>query len=174
MQKSILQFHALPEEVISRLNTIVSDTYVVAGIRLGPPFMIDDLSWPVPLGTSADRLVIGTLDFDKTATPLQTFAERNHDCLYVELPFLGTNGLIEGSIGYVVGNGSGVAKNWAAIVNKFKKTLFMGGVAINPISGGRAVMKSHRFSEGALKLQRTGTVMRPSAGNAVVMLDDVK
>ncbi len=168
MQRATLQFHALPEEVVFRLNEIAHGFHVL-GISLRPGFSLQELAWPLASGLSVDRIVISNRDFDQAAISLQDFAAKNPDCMYVDFPKVTDGFLTEAALGYVV-HDAATAKLWAGIVSKFKKSLLTGVVAIDPTSGVAVPLKSHRFTEGAYRLQGLGVAMRPCAGNALVKL----
>lgn len=63
-----------------------------------------------------------------------------------------------------------VIKIGKVISGRIRKMTVAGVTAINPTTGAMAVIRAHRFTDGALKLEDAGIKMLPVAGTSIIRL----
>lgn len=103
----------------------------------------------------------------------------NGSLMYVQPGYVSATGLRESIIG-AVSSDPAHTKIWKRVVQRARRSLMAGAIVRSPVTNASAVYPSHRFSAGALRLQKSGIQMvgamnaplfellEPSAGNATV------
>jgi hypothetical protein len=169
MPSMLVQFHASPEEVIDFLNSFISG-YEVLEVVYDPHFRLKKLVWLLSQQSSIERIAVCPARANMQAVSSQDFARKNPDCLRVDVPRIEGGFLSEGGIEFM-SDDVVVSNQWKRIVNRFKRKTKSGAMAINPITGDRGFVKSHRYTDAALKLQENGLKMKPLGGNSLYLLD---
>jgi hypothetical protein len=163
-----VQFHALPEELLSFVRQIVVDfgLYVVA-LRFRP-FDSSELSESQLDDCFSDKSPYKRLHFTvgKPVLPVAhelDFGDKNPDSLRLDIGTLGEDGLRESWLSARTENPAAIAM-WKQIAKLLKSLTEQGATAINPKTGGIGPAKGHRFTEGAKRLEATGIQMLTITG----------
>lgn len=163
-----VQFHALPEELLSFVRQSIADfgLYVVA-LRYRP-FDASELSESRLDGCFSDDSPYKRLHFTigRPVLPVAhelDFGDKNPDSLRLDIGTLGGDGLRESWLSARTENPATFA-TWKKIAKRLKSLAEQGATAVNPKTGGMGPAKWHRFTEGAKRLEATGIPMLTITG----------
>jgi len=104
-----------------------------------------------------------------SAASMNSFADLNPNRLTLEIGRLTTSGLKESWLTAKAREGE-LSTQWKEIAKKLRASTHTGVQAINPNTGKRSQLKSHRYTSGALAIQECGHAILPAAGNAIIRL----
>jgi hypothetical protein len=170
-----LQFHALPEEVLPPFRRFVEDAHGhVVAIRFNP--FEASLAEPAELeqlfaDSSIRRLAVTLRPPDLSANGMNQFLDHNPGALLLEIGRSTPDGLRESWLTARTDDADTLSK-WRGLLKKLRSLTKAGAMAVNPETGARAKMRSHRFTAGAKALERNGTPILPAAGGARIELGD--
>lgn len=163
-----IQFHAMPEELRAFVRQIVADfDLLVVALRFRP-FDASELSGGQLDGCFSDDSPYKRLHFTlgKPILPVAhelDFGDKNPDSLRLDIGTLDEDGVRESWLSARTENPAAITK-WKKIAKRLKTITEQGATAINPKTGGVGPVKSHRFMEGAKRLEATGTPMLTITG----------
>ena len=155
-----IQFHALPEELLSFLRQIVSEFNLhVVALRFRPfsaseipvgqfDHLFSDQSTSKRFHFSQDKPVLSVAD------ELE-FSDKNPDSLRLDVGSRGEEGLRESWLSARTENATALA-TWKKIAKQLKGMTVQGATAVNPNTGASGSVKGHRFTEGAKRLEAIG------------------
>ncbi|MEU4242366.1 ribonuclease E inhibitor RraB [Actinoplanes sp. NPDC026619] len=170
-----LQFHATNSEVVAMATEWVREFSLHAG--LGTYFAEQavavqngDFGKALAIVPAPDFLILGTqpLLLPKGAD-LYRLKGMNHDYFVVQLGQRSDTDLRETFMAGV-GSDPQTIKLWRRLVGRARRSMHSGAVVINPVMGRLGRLPSHRFTDGALRLQESGVSMRPFAGGNLYRL----
>ncbi len=163
-----VQFHALPEELLSFVRQIIADfgLHVVA-LRYRP-FDASELSESQLAGCFSDDSLYKRLHFTignpvLPVTHELDFGDQNPDSLRLDIGTLGGDGLRESWLSARTEDPAAFA-TWKKIAKRLKGLAEQGATAVNPKTGRMGPAKWHRFTEGAKRLEATGISMLTITG----------
>lgn len=169
-----IQFHALPEEVNDMVMAIRSLEGFNITLMGGAPFRAE--AWD---GRSLAFENVGEISLGFTLYPVDLncvsrydFVIQNPNALVLDVGQLTKEGLKRSWLSCKTDDEVSLSK-WKEFATIIKKKTKAGAVAINPQSGETSVMKSHRYTEGALKLFQSGIDMLPVGGVVRIQLGTV-
>ena len=173
-----IQFHALPEELLSFTREFMADfaLYVVA-MRFFPfeaniiPFgNLSDVFSP----DSSSRELAFTLT--QPVLPVNNnidFYDKNPDSLRLDIERVTNNELRQTWLTCRTDNSVAFGV-WRKIAKRLKSSTLSGVVVVDPNTGAAVSSRSFRYTTGAKGLALAGVTMRPTAGGCVVkFIDDV-
>lgn len=165
----MMQFHATMDELLEFVHGCVADYELrIAGIKEHPfrafPVVPSDLD-SVFRDETVSRLALALTPLFVQAETFLKFSDRNPDAFILDIGRLVDGGLKESCLSARTSRGDELA-TWRKVANRLRKISRTGAVAVNPKTGASVHVNDHRFTEGALTLQRNGVVMLPVAGTA--------
>lgn len=174
----IIQFHAVAEEIVTYLNSVSSELSLIMTVMILRPFALREINSELSLGD----LMLRTSDTDIRiiltkgrpnimANSPNQFFDLNPGVISIDIGSLTERGLQESALSF----GSDDKEKIAIankIASKLKKITKAGVVAVNPISGAAAAVRSHRYTEGAKAMYDGGVKILPVAGHCVYKLPD--
>lgn len=170
-RRELLQFHALPQEIALFISEAATQELLNLALYdesarcfLGISLMDPDLKRAI---LCANTIVLSPDAIDCASTNIQALHQRNPNLFVVRLGRLKEDSLGESSIS-TTASCSDTAKMWHRMLSRMRRSTVSGGTAENPLSGARAVVKSHRFSKGACDAHRAGIRLDPVAGNNIL------
>jgi hypothetical protein len=170
MTRVNLQFHADPSELINMLSNWIEDLDLyVAAETFGPPYRaipIDrgDARGELSRLAALDRVSISRAPLQTTISKAFDFHEQNPDCLVASFGKRSSTSLRESALGGSTENLETLAL-WRKIRRLADTSMHHGSIVVNPLTGARAEVRRHPFSDGALELYRRGVVMLAAAGS---------
>lgn len=173
MKKISIQFHATLTELVEYINAMLSEFGLAVTIMTPKPFAlkkgggqlsVDDFS------SENDTRIIFTKEKPIIdASSPNNFYDLNPGTIGLHVGRLTDQGLKESAFSFMSDD-----QNKIDLANKLasrlKKITKAGAIAINPISGAEAVVRSHRYTEGAKSMYDGGVRMLPLAGNSLIKL----
>ena len=174
MADILIQFHALPEELLPIVLQCVTKSGLHAvAVRYFPfeavEISSDDL---VHLFSpySSCREVILTLDAPvlNVATAGE-LADRNPDRLRLVIGRRVEEGLNESSLTARTSNNKALAV-WKEVATHLKRVTQAGAVAVNRETKATALLRNHRFTQGAKRAELEGIPILPVAGGSFIKL----
>jgi hypothetical protein len=163
-----IQFHALPEELLAFVRQIVADFDLHTVALRFRPFDASALSKGRLDNCFSDESSYKRLHFTigKPVLPAAhelDFSDKNPDSLRLDIGTLGEDGLRESWLSARTENLAAIA-TWKKIAKRLKSLTEQGATAVNPKTGRMGPAKSHRFTEGAKRLEATGIPMLTITG----------
>jgi hypothetical protein len=163
-----IQFHALPKELMEFVRQIVADfgLHVVA-LRFRP-FKATELS-ESQLGccfsavSPYKRLHFTLGDPVLNVAQELELGDKNPDSLRLDIGTVDLEGLRESWLSARTDDPSSLA-TWKKIAKRLKGVTQQGATAINRKTGAKGPAKCHRFTEGAKRLDASGTRMLTITG----------
>jgi hypothetical protein len=167
------QFHALPEELVQFVREQVAEF----GLRVATvrhfPYRMEELDTKDLLEAFADptvySLVLAVPPLVAPVNDLNDLLQKNPGALLLDIGRRTENGLRESWI-RARASAPDVVKVWKKIFSRFKRVTRAGATAINPATGATSRARDHRYTEGAMALNREGVAMLPMAGTAILRL----
>lgn len=180
MAKTIVQFHALPTEVIDFAVEWAKtyDLYLVRS-RLFPEFEVALVAAPDIDSSVVDINEWQMITLCRTAPDVNIpdyndYMESTVGCLVIDVGRHKDNELKESAVSAVCDDNEEM-KLWKTIIKKFKSTLMSGAWAVNPYTGDKGYEKYHRYTEAAKSAYENGTKILPFAGcNYYVLSDQIE
>lgn len=170
--KTSIQFHALPEEMVSLFGEIFADPDVWIAKLESPPQ--EFVLWGRVRPPAVDPQGGGAWAFTMHEPVLGSrsvhqFVTKNPNALVLTMGRRTGRGLEES---WLAANTDDVAatKKWKAVIARVKSRCFTGAVAVSPATGIRRNLKGHFFTEGARNAFIAGEKILPVAGNALIEL----
>jgi hypothetical protein len=164
-----LQFHATNAEIVSMAADWAREFSLPAGLGM----IFDDQATTVENDDFASALqIVPTPDFVilgkrplllPPGADLYRLKDLNNDILVLQPGRQRENGLDE-SVMNGIGDTPEVAKLWRRLIDRARRSMRSGAVITSPDTGELARLPSHRFTDGALQLQKSGVTMRNIAG----------
>jgi hypothetical protein len=165
-----IQFHAiLIDEIMPIVKSSVGEFRLQVTSFAWPPFSAS-LVPPERLDLVAEdeSIYALALTLGEPVLPAESsgkFHDRNPDAVLLELGRLGSKGLKESGLSVRTTN-SEALRVGRSIAKRIRGLTKAGAVAINPTTGEKAFLRSHRYSTGAAALQASGVKMLPLAGTS--------
>jgi len=175
MADLLIQFHALPEELLQFLRGIVSDfdTHTVA-FRFHP-FSASEIDQGdldrVFSDPSFRRLALTLLPPVLPASSGNQFADQNRDGLFVDIGRLTDKGLTESCLAARTDQDQAL-KIWKQVARRLKSATMQGAVAVNSQTGATSRLPHHRYTEGAKRSYEQGVPILPVAGTSKLRLGE--
>lgn len=163
-----IQFHALPKELLSFVQQIVADFALHIVTLRYRPFDVSELCGSQLDDYFSDDSPDKRLHFTLEGPVLSAaheleFGDKNPDSLRLDIGSLGGDGLRESWLSARTENLTAIAI-WKKIAKRLRDLTEQGATAVNPETGATGPAKGHRFTEGAKRLEATGTPMLTITG----------
>lgn len=170
MTDILIQFHALPEELIPVVRWAVADLGVhLASLRFFP-FRVEHVSpedvEKALLEPSIRELVLALDKLDLSAVTQGEFLRGNRGTLNLDIGRLSDRGLRESCLSCRTSDPRYI-EAWRKVARKVRGMTKAGAIAVNPITGATTKATAHRHTKGARALDSRGIPMLPVAGGAV-------
>ena len=169
----LVQFHATVDEIAGFLEHIAAQTpFKVTAFRF-PPFTATAAE-----GTSLEALVhdasVRELAITLEAPTLAVgssheFLLKNPNTLRLQIGRLSEGTLRQSCLSARTSDAS-VGEVWRKAAQYLRKITQAGAVAVNPATGATSILKGHRFTLEAKRLDSDGVIIKPVAGTAVLHL----
>lgn len=173
MKSIVIQFHANAEELAGYVNLASSDLGLSPYMMHFKPFGINRISsdvTPDMLRVDADIEIIFTNEqLDLSADSQNGFLDRNPGLTLLSVGNLTEQGLDESGLACLSDDHGQVALA-KKLATRLKKITKAGAIAVNPVSGAEANIRSHRYTEGAKSLYEEGVKILPIAGTSTYKL----
>jgi len=168
-----LQFHAERSELTAWIDSWrVSLNLHVVWERFDTKYLVEDADQAV--GTFPESVMRASL----SPTPFNLESRSDSKLLssvgsvLTVLPGNRTaDSLAESMIQAAIGDPD-LAKAWRAAIRDIKRSMHRGATVVNPVTGDRARLPNHYYTEGALTAARNGIEMRAIAGHAIFEFDE--
>lgn len=176
MMKVHLQFHAEPHELLCVLPEWLAGVRVhVVVERFSPtyslrPSTLDGLCEETELAV-VDRVALSLHPISTDARSGQELFERSPTILSVLPGVLTDDGLRE-TLMSAIDDDPASSVAWRRVRRRALSSMRRGAVVVNPVTGDRAELGSHPFTQGALDLYRRGVPMLALGGWNLYELDD--
>ena len=177
MKRMSIQFHATPKEIITFVETAIKKLAPEAALLALRPFACSRLpnssageAIAVALGETRLRVVFANAPIDCTAKTLNGFLDDNPDVVLLDIGRLSASGLEESCLS-IQSNSAGYLKLAQQLGKILKQVTNVGAIAVNPETGEKAKLRSHRFTDEALALAKNGVKMLPVAGKSTIQFD---
>jgi len=178
MKSIMIQFHATLEELVEYLNSMSSNFGLIITMMTFKPFALKQVEGHISIsdflleGENADvRLMLSKGKLDLDASSPNNFLDINTGTVVFDIGRLLEGGLHESALAFMSDD-----KDKIAIANKLatklKKMTKAGVIAVNPVSGAEAKIRSHRYTVGAKAQYEEGIKILPAAGNSFLKLSD--
>lgn len=175
MSDMSLQFHATPEELLPLVRAyLVEVGDQVSALRYHPfrAALIDRAELDSVFDDPSVRRIVMTAYAPELAVAgRMEFLDRNPSALQLDVGRNSPAGLDES---WLTGRTEDKErlKTWKKLLSKIRAITRTGVVAFNPDTGATAVVKGHRFSEGAKALERQGVPILTAARKPGLMFGD--
>ncbi len=174
MTDILLQFHIVPEELLSLVSRFIKQDGAGLLKVSYPPFQAAEV---VP-ATMAEELrdaavcSVALTDGRPTlpASGMLGLLASNPGALVIDIGRVTSKGLTESALSARTDNVRLLAR-WRRIANELRKITRTGVTAVNPDTGATAPARNHRFSVGAKALEQQGVPMI-ALGNGVLLRFD--
>lgn len=178
MKSLLVQFHAVPEEILDFVKSVSRDLGLVVVVMVLKPFKIelidnlDKLEEILAQKREADiRIALKAGEIDLTAKSPNNFFDLNSDCITVDIGTLSARALNESSLSFQ-SDSTEAFRTANKVANKLKKFTKSGAIAVNPDTGAEAKIRSHRYTEMAKQKYDEGIKILPVAGKNLFKLTD--
>ena len=177
MKSVIIQFHALPEELVEFVNQVEKEFKLTVILLRIKPFSIENVTskFNVEYLKKYDcqdeiNIILSVKDVHVDVQSQKQLLSLNKGCIVLALGRLSENQLNESRLSFI-SDSKEEANLVTKIVSRLKKKTIAGAIAVNPITLSEAKIRTHRFTEGARKAYLNGTKINPLAGNCFYKLD---
>jgi hypothetical protein len=174
MADILIQFHALPEELVALAQACIRDLALHGVAMRYFPFAAAEISnqqLPALFAEGAwRRLALTTTPPSLPAASALKFEDQNPDCLIIDIGRRTSRGLEESSISARTSDERAFGA-WRQVAKRLKAITQAGAVAVNPDTGATAKVRNHRFTKGAKALENEGVAILPLAGGCVLRLN---
>lgn len=176
MKRVLVQFHATPEELIHFLESLRQAIPCSVGFMGSNPFELvtlrktdtADFRRMIEVEKGA-RIILSISEALCAAESPNRFFECNPDCLVLdvgqqcsgELAESALSGFFEDALAYGFAN---------KVASRLKKITSTGVITVNPDSAAEAIIKNHRYTDGAKAVYEKGFRISPIAGKAYLKL----
>lgn len=178
MKSISIQFHATTEELVNFIVSVSSELGLIITMMILKPFNLKVIEGNLTLSDLASKLKEGDLRLVLNvgrpcieSTSPNRFLDENPGSIVLDIGSLSALGLKESALSFMSDE-----KDKISIANKvasqLKKITRTGAVAVNPVNGAEAKIRSHRFTEGAKLKYDEGIKILPVAGNSLYKLSD--
>lgn len=178
MKSIMIQFHATLEELVEYLNSVSSDLGLIMTMMILKPFTLKQIEGGLTLdgllqsGKDVDIRLLLTKDKpDLSASSPNNFLDLNPGAVVLDIGCLSELGLHESALSFM-SDEKGKITVANKLASKLKKITKSGVIAVNPVSGAEANIRSHRYSVGAKAKYDEGVKILPIAGNSFLKLPD--
>lgn len=175
MKSMTVQFHATSDEISGFINSLCSSDDLNLVFMVLHPFSVAILRGEIHAefldkheGDVRFYLMLDDPDLDVGS--VSEFLDHNHGAVALEVGRLSGGILQESSVSFM-SDELGKYNFAKKIVSKLKKITKAGAVAVNPITGAEANIRSHRFTKGAKEKFDQGVRIVPVAGNSFFKLE---
>lgn len=171
-----IQFHALPDEVVTFAAQTLHDFRLgLVAVRLRP-FSIEKLDQRTVLDFLRNeptyrRWAFSLSEFSLSAANELEFADKNPDYLRLDVGVLTAQGLEQSWLSARTGN-TAIITVWRKIAARLRGATQPGVIAVNRATGASSYLRSFRYTVGAKKLFEQGTPMLPPAGNTLLRFSE--
>lgn len=175
MSKDIsIQFHALPEELMSLTRPAVQGEGCYATAIKFHPFHARQIE-PALLEAIFDDEAVRRIAFTTelpvlSASTMNEFLDHNPAALLLDIGRPSPQGLRESWL-TARAQGAGLPSRWQDFAKRLRSMTRAGAVAVNPQTGASSRLKDHRFSAGAKQLESEGVPMLPAAGTSKITFE---
>jgi hypothetical protein len=166
-----IQFHAHPDE----LEQFVSEwarkyRLNLVGVELKPfrVFRVGDTRLDLASNLSIQRIAFFASNPDLSVNTPNEFSDQNPDKLLLAIGRLEERGLRESWL--TAKEDSQNFPIWKKIAKELKTVTQAGAVAVNPATGAKSKLRTHRYTKGAKALEQEGMDILPVAGSAKLKL----
>lgn len=161
------QFHAEPQELRNWVAAWAVQHHLWVTLVEQAPFKVTPLSHDafdqLEVGRKNLRLAISLQSPDLTGGNFLHFCDLNPDRLTIDIGALSEKGLSQSWFATQAETPSSL-KLWKSLAGQLKRRTKAGATAVNPTTGASCRMRSFRYSETALNLQRADVPMLPVGG----------
>ncbi len=155
MKSISIQFHATTEELLSFIVTISSEFSLIITMMTLKPFKLEIVEGELTLSDLASKLEEGDLRLilnvsspDVRSTSPNSFLDKNPGSIVLDIGDLSDLGLKESSLSFMSDEKTKISIA-NRVASRLKKITKSGAIAVNPINGAEAKIRSHRYTEGA-------------------------
>lgn len=175
MKKIMVQFHATQEELVEYINSVNSEFGLFMTMMVLRPFALNKMDGEMSVDDlmfDGDIRIIFTKEepIITTSSPNE-FYDANLGSVGLHIGRLTEEGLKESALAFMSDD-----KDKAAMANKFasrlKKMTKAGAIAVNPVNGAEANVRSHRHTKRAKLMYDQDIKILPVAGNSFYKLPD--
>ncbi|GGJ05859.1 hypothetical protein GCM10007978_49310 [Shewanella hanedai] len=176
MKSISIQFHATSEELLNFVISVSSELKLVVTMMTLKPFNLTIVEGKLELSEFLDKLKVGDLRLVlSTATPCieftspNNFLDANSGSILIDIGPLSDLGLEESALSFISSEKDkiSIANN---VSSKLKRITKAGAIAVNPINGAEAKIRTHRYTQGAKVMADNGVKILPIAGNSFYKL----
>jgi len=171
------QFHAEPSEILTMSVAwaesmglhlaleVFRPTYTATSVEASDLVLseIGDVS----------RVSLSLRPFDLDVNSSLEFVRSNSDALTILIGTSSTDSLRESLMAAAADDPATIAA-WQKIRRLAQKSMHKGALVVNPMSGARAEVGAHRYTDGALRLARSGVKMLAIGGWNEFELDEIR
>jgi hypothetical protein len=174
MKKIMIQFHASLEELVEFANAISSEFGLFMTVMTLRPFTLKSVNGSLSREHLSDgdvRIIFTIKRPLLDATSPNNFYDLNPGSIGLHIGQMTEQGLEESTLAFISDDKEkiDIANQVASRLKKITKS---GAIAVNPINGVEAKVRSHRYTEGAKSLYNEGVKMLPIAGNSFFKFPD--
>lgn len=179
MKKIMLQFHALPQEILDLVNEFKNETPCSFALIEANPFHLvlfnisDEFDLAVILKVLLSKRAVIALTNHQSLLPADSFnkfLDLNSEVVTIDVGRHSNGELCESGLSCIA-NSEEATEFANKIVKKLKKITHAGVLAVNPNSGIETILRTHRYTRGAKNLFDDGEKILPIAGNSIYRLD---
>lgn len=178
MKSIAIQFHATTEELLEYVVSVSVEHGLVITMMVLKPFSLTTLDSEPSLGEITDklqqgdlRLVLNTENPNNDVISPNKFLDANPGSILIDVGTLSDSGLKESALSFMSDQKDKVLIA-GKLASKLKKLTKAGAIAVNPVTGAEANIRSHRYTNGAKLMFNEGVKILPIAGNSLYKLPD--
>ncbi len=169
-----LQFHAVPEELLSLIKQCVNELQIhVVGFRFFPfdaaEISASELDSAIAEFSPIEQIAFTLRKPKLPATGQTDFLEKNPNSLLLSIERVDREGLRQSGLSARTDDPKSLAI-WKSIATRVKNITKVGAVVINPDTGDSGYERTFRYTAGAEALQKSGVVILPLAGDCIIKL----
>ena len=168
MKKHVVQMHIIPEETIELLSSWISSTLCKVAAITFPPYVVREIQGQevqdYVLQEDCCTIALALGDLWTGFKSIVEFIQRHSNLIAYELGKVKGNVLEESSVTAITRDDD---RDIESFMKRVKKMTFAGALAINENSGNSVFVRSHRFSEGAMRFEERGGKLLALGGGTI-------
>lgn len=163
----MIQYHATLEEIVQFSNSIQTESKCIVTLMSLKPFKLSEVSGDLSINNKCFendvRIIFTQSKLLNHATSPNHFYDLNPGVIDIDVGYLTENGLRESLFSFMSDEQDKI--DFANILTKkLKKITKAGIIAVNPVSGAEAKVRSHRYTSGAKSMYDQGVKIIPLGG----------
>lgn len=178
MKTIMIQFHSTVEELLEFVEVVETDFDLSVTVMIMKPFSLKEFNRELDMGalrgaieTSDVNLILTNGKASLGASTQNQFLDLNPGSIVINIGKLSSGVLHESGLAFMSDDELKI-KIANKVAAKLKKITNAGAIAVNPVTGAEAKIRSHRYTEGAKAKYEEGVKIVPIAGNNIFKLLD--